>query len=336
MPGVTVQYSTFTLQSFTTSSDATWATYICLCRHTKWWKGTPSTPRIISSWRYKKFIHGLNHLQYSSPTLVALIRTLQPKNCATLLDELYLSLPMQNRTRYIHNRVAHTMCKTLMYIHSLLVWLCQSTLRCNHIKDTWSRRHKKPNATKHTTIPSWNNQTVKLWSSYLSVESSFLSTSSTKSTCWFAMKAIWHGIIGHLHLTDALLQPGKLRLTFATNQPRCHSQDSDRSSLHSGHQDVVDFPLKASFPKPRVVCFSSLTEKHLINHRLHQLYTLTSSSNSIISLLVWTWQSAGDTTIKTRNGEVEGPNTPVLLLVPLKGLPVPRTKSLMLGVAGTK
>ena len=144
-----------------------------------------------------------------------------------------------------------------------------------------------------------------------------------------------HGIIGHLHF-DALLQPGKLRLTFATNQPRCHSQDSDRSSLHSGHQDVVDFPLKASFPKPRVVCFSSLTEKHRINHRLHQLYTLTSSSNSIISLLVWTWQSAGDTTIKTRNGEVEGPNTPVLLLVPLKGLPVPRTKSLMLGFVGRK
>ena len=76
--------------------------------------------------------------------------------------------------------------------------------------------------------------------------------------------------------------------TFATNQARCHSQDSDRSSVHSGHQDVVDFPLKASFPKPRVVCFSSLTEKHLINNRLHQLYTLTSSSNSIISLLVWT------------------------------------------------
>ena len=145
-------------------SDATWATYICLCRHTKWWKGTPSTPRIISSWRYKKFIHGLNHLQYSNPTLVALIRTLQPKSCATLLDELYLSLPMQNRTRYIHNRVAHTMCKTLMFIHSLLVWLSQSTLRCNHIKDTWSRRHEKPNATKHTTIPSWNNQTVKFCS----------------------------------------------------------------------------------------------------------------------------------------------------------------------------
>ena len=151
------------------------------------------------------------------------------------------------------------------------------------------------------------------------------------------LRSPWkHGIIGHLHLTDALLQPGKLRLTFATNQPRCHSQDSDRSSLHSGHQDVVDFPLKASFPKPRVVCFSSLTEKHLINNRLHQLYTLTSSSNSIISLLAWTWQSAGDTTIKSRNGEVEGPNTPVLLLVPLKGLPVPRTKSLMLGFAGRK
>lgn len=331
MPGVTVQYSTFTLQSFATSSDATWATYICLCRHTKWWKGTPSTPRIISSWRYKKFIHGLNHLQYSSPTLVALIRTLQPKSCATLLDELYLSLPMQNRTRYIHNRIAHTMCKNSC---SFTVYSYDSISRrwdaiTSRIPEAGATRNRMPRST-----PPFRPGTIKLSSFALtSVLSHLLSTSSTQ---YLLVRHENHMIHMGTFIWPTLSFNLASCATFATNQARCHSQDSDRSSVHSGHQDVVDFPLKASFPKPRVVCFSSLTEKHRINHRLHQLYTLTSSSNSIISLLVWTWQSAGDTTIKTRNGEVEGPNTPVLLLVPLKGLPVPRTKSLMLGFAGRK
>ena len=58
------------------------------------------------------------------------------------------------------------------------------------------------------------------------------------------------------------------------------------AQIKSGHQGLVDFP-EASFQKPRVVCFSSLTERHLIHNRLNQLYTLTSSSNSIISLLAW-------------------------------------------------
>ena len=195
MPGVTVQYSTFTLQSFTTSSDATWATYICLCRHTKWWKGTPSTPRIISSWRYKKFIHGLNHLQYSSPTLVALIRTLQPKNCATLLDELYLSLPMQNRTRYIHNRVAHTMCKNSC---SFTVYSYDSVSRrwdaiTSRIPEAGATRNRMPRS-----APPFRPGTIKLstFALFFCVESSFLSTSSTWCTSWFAMKTKTMALLG--------------------------------------------------------------------------------------------------------------------------------------------